>query len=605
MTLDRRRFLQLIGAGAAGAAVGSLAPGVARAQSAPFPGLGDVELAILNGKVFTNDPAMPFARAIASSSGRIVATGADEQIRPLIGPRTMVIDARGRTVIPGLNDSHLHVTRAGRFFNLELRWDGVKSLARGLDMVRGQAGRTPTGQWVRVIGGWSPFQFEERRPPTVAELNEAAPDTPAFVLFLYSRGYLNRAGVQALGLSESTPPPKGGRYEFVDGGAILHAEPDPTILYIAIARLPHLTLAGQVNGSLHFYRELNRFGLTSAIDAGGGGHLFPDDYRASMELATRNEIALRVSMHLFPQKPGRESEDFREWARLNRAGQQMAARLHGFELEGGGEFLTWAAGDYENFLAPRPEQGPQMEPELEEIARFLISIRWPIRIHATYDESITRILNVFERINRDTPFDGLRWAIDHAETISPRNIERVRALGGGIAIQNRMAFAGEYFLERYGPSAAAAAPPFRALIESGVPLGLGTDATRVSSYNPWLALAWAVTGRTLGGAELQPPGQRLTREEALRLMTLGSAWFSGDDHEKGRLAPGCLADCAVLSDDYFSIAEHRISTIESALTILDGHVVYAAGPFESLDPGPPSQATPEWSPVRGFGGYQT
>jgi hypothetical protein len=187
------------------------------------------------------------------------------------GAQTRVIDAGGHTVIPGLNDSHTHVVRGGRFYNLELRWDGVESLQRGLAMIREQAERTPEGQWVRVIGGWSPYQFKERRMPTVKELNEAAPDTPTFVLFLYSQGRLNRAAVEALGLTKGTKAPEGGRFEFVDGGAILHAEPNPLILYQMIAKPPQLSPEDQVNSTLHFYRELNRLGMTSAVDAGGGG----------------------------------------------------------------------------------------------------------------------------------------------------------------------------------------------------------------------------------------------------------------------------------------------------------------------------------------------
>ncbi|MEC9373287.1 MAG: amidohydrolase, partial [Planctomycetota bacterium] len=508
----RRVFLRVSTAGSAALIGGAaLRPLAARGEDG---GLPRADLLVLNGRVWTMDPARPRAEAIAVSGGRIVAVGTDREILRRYGPGTREIDAAGLRVIPGLNDSHCHAVRAGRFFNLELRWDGVRSLARGLEMIRQHRSWTPEGQWIRVIGGWSPYQFEERRMPTVSELNEAGGDTPVFVLYLYSQGFLNRAGVEALGLSERSEAPKGARYEFVDGGAVLHAEPNPMILYSTIARLPQLDAEDQLNSSRQYYRELSRFGVTSCIDAGGGGHVFPENYGATMELAGRDELPVRVSFHLFPQRPGEEYGEFRTWAKRNAAGQQFAARLNGLALEGGGEFLAWSAGDYENFMAAQPVQGEAMERDLEEIARFLVEIRWPIRIHATYDESITRILNVFEKIDRDTPFDGLRWAIDHAETISDANIERVKALGGGIAVQNRMAFAGEYFLERYGAERAASAPPLRRLVESGVPLGLGTDSTRVSSYNPWLSLAWAVTGKSVGGTQLLSEENRLSREEA-------------------------------------------------------------------------------------------
>ena len=211
-----------------------------------------------------------------------------------------------------------------------------------------------------------------------------------------------------------------------------------------------------------------------------------------------------------------------------------------------------------------------MEAQLEPIVRLLAEKRWPFRIHATYDESISRFLSVFERVNRDVPLRGLHWFIDHAETISDRNLERVRALEGGIAIQHRMAFQGEYFVERYGKEAAERTPPIRRMLELGVPVGAGTDATRVASYNPWVCLGWLVSGRTLGGTELYPEANRLERDEALRLWTRGSAWFSSDEEKKGALAPGQLADLAVLSKDYFSVPEAEIQTIESVLTIVGG-----------------------------------
>ena len=178
---------------------------------------GAADLIVRNARVTTLDDARPEAAAFAVRGETFVAVGGEEEVMRLRGDRTRVVDAGGRRVIPGLNDSHIHAVRAGRFYNLELRWDGVESLDRALRMIREQAGRTPKGQWVRVIGAWSPHQFVEKRMPTVAELNAAAPDTPVLVLFLYSQGLLNRAGVEALGLTAGSRPPEGGRYEFVDG----------------------------------------------------------------------------------------------------------------------------------------------------------------------------------------------------------------------------------------------------------------------------------------------------------------------------------------------------------------------------------------------------
>lgn len=573
----------------------------------PRDGLSETaDLIVRNAKITTLDGAAPDATALAVKDGKFLAVGDEDAVEKLKGDETKVLDAGGRRIIPGLNDSHLHATRGGRFYNLELRWDGVKSLERGLEMIATQAKRTPSGEWVRVIGGWSPFQFEERRMPTIAELNKAAPETPVFVLFLYSQGFLNPAGVKALGLTEETKPPEGSRYEFVDGGAILHAEPNPTILYQTIGRLPGLSEADQLNSARHFYRELNRFGITSAVDAGGGGHMFPEDYAASRQLAEEGALPVRMSHYLFPQKKGEELGSFRKWMAANKLYQQFHKTLaHGYELEGGGEFLVWSAGDFENFMAARPELAERgnWKEQLRAVTSELVKGGWPLRIHATYGESIAQILDVFEKVADEEGRFSPRWAIDHAETATPAELRRIKEMGGGIAIQNRMAFAGEYFVERYGKDAARTAPPVRAMLDMGIPVGAGTDATRVSSYNPWVSLHWLVTGKTVGGMALFSDENKLTREEALRLWTHDAAWFSQEEKVKGRIVPGQFADFAVLDADYMEVPEEEIKSIEAVLTVTGGRFVHGTGDFADLiEPLPPVQ--PEWSPVAEFGGYQ-
>ena len=273
-----------------------------------------------------------------------------------------------------------------------------------------------------------------------------------------------------------------------------------------------------------------------------------------------------------------------------------------YRVNGAGEMLVFSAADFEDFLEPRPEMPPVMEDELKAVIRHLVENRWPFRLHATYDETISRALKVYEEVNREVPFDGLHWFFDHCETISDRNIERIGALGGGIAVQDRMAFQGEYFVDRYGEKQAQRTPPIRRMLELGVPVGAGTDATRVSSYNPFVALYWLITGKTVGGTVLYPEGNRLDRMEALRLYTVGSSWFSSEEGKKGSLAPGQLADLSVLSADYFSIPAEQIKHLESVLTLVGGRVVFGAGEFERLGP-PPLPVSPDWSPVKNYGGY--
>jgi hypothetical protein len=270
-------------------------------------------------------------------------------------------------------------------------------------------------------------------------------------------------------------------------------------------------------------------------------------------------------------------------------------------MNGAGEMLVFSAADFEDFLEPRPELQPVMEAELKEVVRLLVENRWPFRLHATYDESISRFLTLFEEIDREIPFNNLRWFFDHAETISERSMERVKRLGGGIAIQDRMAFQGEYFVARYGAKAAQRTPPVARMLDLGIPVGAGTDATRVSSYNPWLSLYWLASGRTAGGLALYDEKNRLSRSTALRLYTEGSSWFSGDEGRKGRIAAGQLADLAVLSADYFSVPEEEIKGIESVLTIMGGRVVHGSAEFKALAP-PLPPVSPAWAPTGIYGG---
>ena len=558
------------------------------------------ETIIYNGKIATN--VFPsFVEAIGIEGGKISATGNSDEMLRLADPATTVIDAKGRTVIPGLNDSHMHPIRGGLNYNMELRWDGVPSLADALRMLKEQAARTPAPQWVRVIGGWTEFQFAERRMPTLEEINAVAPDTPVFVLHLYDRALLNGAALRAVGYTKDTPDPQSGEIQRDKQGnptGILIARPNSYILYSSIFKGPKLSREDQLNSTRLFFRELNRFGITSVVDAGGGFQNYPDDYEVVNELHQANQLTLRLAANLYPQKPGQELADFQRWTKMTKPGEGDDF----YRVNGGGELLVASASDFEDMLQPRPDMRPVMESELMAVIRHLAENRWPFRMHATYNETISRALDVYEQVNREIPFEGLHWFFDHCETITDRNLDRIKKLGGGIAVQDRMAFQGEYFVERYGAQQAKHTPPIRRMLEMGIPVGAGTDATRVSSYNPFVSLHWLITGKTIGGLGLYPEENRLDRAEALKLYTMGSSWFSTEDGKKGALAPGQLADLAVLSADYFSIPEEEIKQLESVLTIVGGKIVYATAEFSKLAP-PALPVSPDWSPVREYGGY--
>ena len=587
----------ILKAGAASAALSLLGDSLtARAQGTEAP-----MLILRNGKFTTLDKAKPDAGAVAVASGRITAVGDEQEIMKLAGPKTQVVDLGGRRVIPGLFDSHTHPIRGGLNYNMELRWDGVPSLSEAMRMLREQAKRTPAPQWVRVVGGFNEYQFAEKRMPTLKEINDAAPDTPVFILRLYDRALLNRAALRAAGFTRDSKELPGSVIERDKDGdptGMLIAKPNALILYSTLAKGPKLLLEDQMNSSRHFMRELNRLGVTSVIDAGGGFQNYPQDYEVVERLARAGELTVRIAYNLFTQKPTEELTDFQGWAKIVKPGQGNDMYRH----NGAGEMVVYSAADFEDFREPRPDMPPNMEGDLERVVRHLAQVKWPFRMHATYDQTITRALDVFEKVNKEVPLTGIHWFFDHAETISARNIDRVKALGGGIAVQHRMAYQGEDFLKRYGKEMTAEAPPIKRILAAGVPLGAGTDATRVASYNPWVSLAWLVTGRTIGGTTIYPTENRLDRTTALRLWTESNTWFSNEEGKKGAIKAGQLADLAVLSDDYMAVPEDQIRNLVSVLTVVDGKVVHGDGAFSKLAPSLPP-ASPDWSPVKTFGGY--
>ncbi|CAM5455296.1 putative N-substituted formamide deformylase [Streptomyces afghaniensis 772] [Streptomyces afghaniensis] len=561
------------------------------------------DLIVRNAKVHTGDPSRPQAEALAIRAGVITVVGDDTDVAPQTGPGTKVVNGLGRRMIPGLNDAHLHVIRGGLNYVLELRWDGVPTLREGLAMLREQAARTPKGQWVRVVGGWSAEQFAERRLPTVAELNAAAPDTPVFVLHLYQAAVLNRAALKAAGFTRDTPEPGGGQIVRGRDGeptGMLLAAPSALVLYSTLAKAPVLQGEDRKTSTRHFLRELNRFGLTSAIDAAGGFQNFPDNYSTVVELAEAGQLSVRIAYHLFPQTAGQEIDDLTRWV-------DMARPEDGDEwlrLNGAGENLTWAAADFENFAQPRPTLSSGYEEQFEKAVRLLMENGWGFRLHATYDETIRRDLAVFEKLAAEGLFpSGNRWLFDHAETVSADSLDRITALGGALSVQNRLSFQGEAFLRRYGPGIAADAPPIGAMLERGLTVGAGTDATRVSSYNPWIALHWLITGRSVGDLVMRPPHNRVDRRTALAMFTEAGASLTGEQDVKGVLRPGFLGDLALLSEDYFTVPEPDIAHIESLLTVVGGRIVHAAAEYEGLDEELPP-VSPAWSPVAHYGGYR-
>ncbi|NTG77729.1 amidohydrolase [Agrobacterium rhizogenes] len=568
------------------------------------------DLIVINAKIFTGSRAHPEASALAVKDGRIYSVGSDADILGLKNSNTPIIDARSRTLIPGIIDAHIHVLN-DLAYNYNLRWDGVPTLRRALTMLSEQAARTPKGQWVKVIGGWSPYQFEENRFPTLDELRSAVPDRPMIVQYAYNQAFLNKQAMEALGVgTDRFPKVPDTEFEMDSRGNLTGVVHGYTWLFLALeSMVPQPTFDEQVSSLIYSIHGLNRFGVTSIID-NGGRWPYPEAQARVDVLARDNRLNVRmpfVDLQLGDGGPVNmadlEIEAITKTAPIS-PGQNLHPTLaHGHEYRGAGEVLSGEVHDHENFDRPAVIIEPEkMRRFVEQDVLKLVQRRIPFRMHVSYNENISPFLDALEKVNETIPLDGLKWSLEHAETISPENIARVKKLGGGIALDAKMALHGDGFIRTYGREKALKTPRLRMLVDSGMPLAMTTDAFRAATFNPWVAISWMVSGKSVSGSEILAENNRLSRTEALKLFTSGAAWFMNAEAELGIIAPGNLADFAVLDRDYFAVPEDQISSISSVLTIMDGKVVFGAQDYSALSPKLPD-ILPAWSPVKYFGSY--
>jgi predicted amidohydrolase YtcJ len=532
----------------------------------------DADTVLLNGKVVTLDVAAPLAEALAVRDGRIIAVGRSAEIRALAGNGTRVVDLAGRTVIPGLIDSHMHAIRAALFYATEVNWIGTKSIPEAMARIKAAAQRAKPGQWIIVAGGWTEQQFQEKRRPTQAELLAAAPDNPAYVQLFYSAALLTPAGFKALNIAADADVPPSGKIERDASGNPTGwiAGDNPTISGL-FDKLPLPTFDESVEGTRQFFRELNRLGMTGVSDP-GGFNLTAASYQPLFKLWQDRALTVRVVYSLFAQRRGKELEDYQ-------AVTQMLPMGFGddwLRFNGIGENVAWVMYNNDNPTEAQKEQ-------LYQIYKWAASQRMTVTQHWNPNRSVHHLLDVIERVNREIPIAPLRWSIAHLNDATPENLARMKALGVGWLMQNAMFFQGEAFLKSRGNDALRLTPPITTALKLGIPIGGGTDAHRVMSYNPFVSLQWMVDGKTVGGTLTRDEEQLPSREEALRLYTLGSTWFTFDDGKRGTLARGKLADLAVLTKDYLTVPTGEIGGIESVLTMVGGRIVYAAGPYAQLE----------------------
>ena len=528
---------------------------------------------LINGKLVIYDGAP--AQALAVRDGKIAAIGDASTIRALAIPSTRIIDLGGRTVIPGLIDSHIHAIRAGLSYATEVHWFGVRTLKEALDRIRAAAQTAPKGSWLVVAGGWTDRQFQEDRRPTQAEIAAAAPAHHVYIQLLYSNVLLGPGGADALGLT--------GKSELAarltlerdrDGKPTGWLAGDNRAISDLFNLLPRPTFAQKLAGTRAFFRALNAMGVTGVSDP-GGYNIEIADYQPLFHIWRENGLTLRVRYSLSAPRRDRELEDFKELTQL----LPMGFGDDWLRFNGIGENVTWGHYNNDNPSDVQKEQ-------LYQVLRWAVARGMTATFHWHNDRPVHHLLDVLERVNAETPVATLRWSVAHLNDASPATLKRMQALGLGWLVQNAFYFRGEAFLGQRGAEAARLVPPLASALRMKLPVGGGTDAHRVMAPNPFVSLQWMLDGKTISGVTMRAPEELPARLDALRLYTQGSAWFSFEENARGALAVGQLADLAVLDRDYLGVPIGEIGGTVSLLTMVGGRIVYANGPYAALEEKP-------------------
>jgi hypothetical protein len=541
---------------------------VGTALGAQKPAAGGADTVLINGKILSADGQFTIHEALAVRGDRIAAAGSTREIRALADARTRVIDLGGRTVIPGLTDSHIHAIRAALSFATEVHWIGAPTLDNAIGRLREASKRMAPGAWLIVAGGWTERQFAEKRRPTQKELIAAAPDNPVYVQLGYQWALMTPKALDALTITRDEDLPAGGRLERDSAGAITGAVAGPQQAIVALFdRLPKPTPAQKADGTKKFFLELNRLGMTGVIDP-GGNNITPPDYETLFEVWRQDQLTVRVAFSFGSQGNGGEFEELTETTLK----LPMGIGDNMLRFNGVGERVT--GGMYNN---DKPTAADKEA--FEKIALWVAERGLTLTVHWGNDASVGQLLEVFGRVNAQVPIAPLRWSIAHLNDASFDTLSRMKALGVGWAMQDAMYFNGDATIRQRGP-AARRIPPIETARKLGVVIGAGTDAHRVASYNPFTCLQWMLDGKTVEGITMRGTEEKPTRADALRMYTSGSAWFAFADDRRGSLEVGKLADLAVLTKDYMTVPEEQIGSIESLLTMVGGKVVYAAEPFK-------------------------
>ncbi len=519
-----------------------------------------------NGNIITQDEQRPRAQAMRIADGKIAEAGTSEAVLKNADASLPRVDLGGRTLIPGLIDSHIHAIRAGLSFTSEVSWIDTPDLASALQRIAARA-QQKDDAWIVVAGGWNIQQFAGQRRPELADIQRTAPGRAVYIQLAYNSVLISPEGLARLDIAGDAALPQGAKFERNNDGQrsgwITGTGPAIIALF---DRLPKFDRATHIEGTRRFFQRLNRFGLTGIMDP-GGHNLKPADYAALFEMAARDELTLRVSFSAFAPRAGSERQDFEQLI-TQYSTHAKHPMLH---FNGIGEAIT--RGFYNN-----NEPDAAQTQQFESLALWAAAQGLRLTIHWNNDASVHHVLDVFERINQRHALKDLRWSIAHLHDGSRATLHRIHALGLGWLVQNAGYFAAPSWLGARG-AALGQTPPLGSAVRMGMMTGGGTDAHRVMSDNPFLALRWMIDGVTAGGLTTRTPDELLSREEALHIYTSGSAWFTGHEQSRGRLAPGYDADYAVLDRDYLTVPLREFGQIRSLLTVVAGRAVYTDARF--------------------------
>ena len=496
-----------------------------------------VDTVVTNGKILTVDADFRVVEALAISDGRIVARGTSAEVTRYVGPNTKVIDVKGATVIPGLIDNHFHFTRGVETWHQQARFEGVDSRREALRILAARAASLKPGDWIMVQGGWTPRQFADAPGGfTLEELDGVAPKNPLFVQEGYSLVYANSLALKAVGLN----PADGARRS---AAGLVSFQP-PYALYDA---MPRVSPAQRDQNLTDFMHELNAAGLTAVYSLGQSKYL--------AERAARGPLPLR----LWETLPVRANDPA--------SAAQVAALIESSrpnQFDGQYGIFGLAETLYGPFfdLAPRKDPWPaEIMNEYARLATAAAHAGWHVHEHVINNSAVTDLLDTLERVNKTQRIDRLRWTLGHVYDISPANIARAKALGMTLGVHG-------------AAMQAAAHMPLRKIADSGIIFGLGTDATIVSHYSPFVTLGWVVSGLDVGGNRVLD--ETLTREEALIAHTRSNAYLFFQENALGSLEVGKQADLVVLDRDYMTVPVGDIKHIHPTLTMVGGRVVFSA-----------------------------